>query len=473
MRNSRVHLMRGGAQRARACVAAGVIAACAAALALPGTAGAADAAVKTVVDTGTAEQVTSVPRVTPIPIRNDFDDLAVRPDGALVVATDANATYTKRRPRPAAAAVRFGPLGVQLPTLSLVAPAARAVTTQSAVTPTGAVVAWAVGEKHPIAWTSEVSDAGVASAPVQLSAAGRIGWPIDVAAGSGGAVGVLYGEAAPDARNLDSYQLAYRASGASTSSTSSVPFAGDRSAFYEFRVALGAAGDGAIAAWSNERHAASLWRIARDGTVGPEIPVRLSRHSYVDVMLAVGGDGTIGATFGESLDRAPSRVTLAQVAPGANTLGPLVRLTASDGASLWTQGVGLAVGSTGRLLASVEDSGGAQVILEGSGASFTKTLVPYVHDGSSAAAWMPDGSAVVVLQSDDPTAYPATTHLFSIRHAPGAAFGAPRQIGPQLVKGGRSFSLRSLVPAPDGTAVLAWDAYDGHRERLAVARITP
>ncbi len=471
MRNQRAQSLprHANGRCARRCATAALTAS---AVAMAGPGGAEAAGPKVVIDTEPAEEVAAVPEVTPIRIRNDLDDLAVRPDGTIVVATTSNSSYTNRPPRPAASVVRFGPLGVQLPSLRLIDPAARAYTTQAAVTGSGALVAWSTRGKVPVAYLSEMSDDGVATAPQRLSKPGRSGWAADAASG-GGAASVLFMERRAGRRSTNTLRLAYRAPAATAFTTVTVSARRLLRDFTRYRLVIGAAGDGAIVAWSNERYASSLWRISRDGTVGPEIPVRLKGKGYVDVALAVGGDGTIGATFGVMDDPAPDQVVVAQIPPGSSTLAPLVRITSGGGSSLSTQGVGLAVSPAGRLLVSCEDRGGSQVILEGSGRAFTQTYVPYVSGGSAMAAWMPDGSAVVVVESEDPTEYPSPIRLFSIRHAPGAAFGAPRQIGPELSAGAELFSFLALAPAADGSAVLAWEAYDGRRQNLSVARITP
>ncbi|MEH3052609.1 MAG: hypothetical protein PGN13_01180 [Patulibacter minatonensis] len=448
--------------------------------AMPAGAHAAPASVVELPDDPAA--TTPPPAVHALPIRSQLDDLAVRPDGTIIVATESNATYSSRPPRPSATAVRFGPADLQLPTLVLQRPASSLQTTQTAVTVTGAVTAWASGRKPAVAWVQETADDGTASPPQQLSSPGRSAWPIEAASG-GGTTAVAFIEDAAGARRGQTLHIAVRAAGSASYRAVAVPRRAAMRDFYEARMAFGASGDGALLGWSNERRAASLWRIAPDGTVGPEMVVPLGRPGYVDALLAVGDDGTIAATFG--IDR-PGRdeVLIVQSTPAATTLAPPYRVMASPGTSLSTQGVGLAVSPSGGVLASFGAGDGSQVLVEGHGRSLRRTDLPYVDGGSTVVAWMPDGTPVAVFEQQDTSTGPA--QLVAVRGraeggfhrptpiaaglTPAASVDAVRAPSRALVEPAR---LRALAPAADGSAVLAWTTYDGRRERLFVARISP
>ncbi|MDO9352541.1 MAG: hypothetical protein Q7T55_02535 [Solirubrobacteraceae bacterium] len=432
-----------------------------------------------------SDDTVAVPDVTPIKIRSDLDDLAVRPDGTIVVATESNSRYTRKPRKPAASAVRLGPLA-QLPSLRLVTKADKPYTTQATVTQTGAAVAWTTDGKASPVLVRETADDGTSTAQQQLSAPGRSAWPVDAASG-GGAVSILYTERAPAAKKSDALRLAYRAPGATSFSSVDVPIGRILKDFWQAQLVVGPSGDGAIAIWSHDRDAASLWRIGRDGTVGPELAVPIRTQGWIDGKVAVAEDGTIAAAFGTSDAGNSDQVVIAQVPAGSNRLAPVYRLEASEGSSLATQGLGLAVSPNGRLLVSLEDTGGSQVIVEGSGTSLKKTYLPYTSGPSTATAWMPDGSAVVVFEAYD--SVEERSQLVSIRHEPGAEFGEPTPIGQALTPRSQSSKvpdassapssasvrLLALVPAADRQAVLTWQVASDHggHPRLFVARVKP
>jgi hypothetical protein len=421
------------------------------------------------------------PAMTTFKLRSSLDDLAVRPDGTIAVATQTNSNEA----RPTATVVRFGPLA-QLPTLRLFGPNPAAATTQAAITATGGVVAWTMDGKGSPVTVGETSDDGIAAAPQQLSTPGLSAWPHDTASG-GGATAVLYSEGKPATEGLGALQLAYRAPGAVTFASTQVPIRSRLRDFWESKLVVGPSGDGAIAVWSNERHAASLWRVRRDGTVSPELPIALKSKGWIDVKVAVGADGTIAAAFGMHDDRRADQVVLAQMPAGSSTSAALSRVKASAGSSLATQDMGLAVSPNGRLLFSIEDAGGAQVIVEGSGKALRTISTPYTAGSPTATAWLPDGTAVVVFETEAGIAC-EDRQLVSLRREAGTEVWKTRLIGPAITpaaKPSKSTGPRrpsgtawvrnlSLVPAADGSAALAWEVWpDRGRVSAAVARVTP